>query len=427
MRLAEARHDQDPRGHFIPVHKGDIARALAAEAKLAAGGEAENWRDFCRLLAAIFHYDYFADLERLKEAYYYFNPHHIGGPPNEAAWEAAYQDLVETLGRVLADASFVAVPREEIERSYRTHALLPVDVYTPVEDYADIRFFRRGKHVEEVESSTLLGFRREKRTIQVYDDVVLIAAAKPLDPGVRRGQRKRFGRGAFRDGRVIIKYFRDIASADLKTLLPNVRAVMSIRDKWFLGLPAIVGGIPLLLKLVPVIAVLAVLAGIKLSAAGAVEEGLLKQSIVVMGGLLALGGFIGHQWLKYQRQSLRYQLDLADNLYFRNLNNNAGLFDAVIGAAEEQECKEALLAYFFLLGEPMSRVSLDARIEAWLRQRFACDVDFKIDDGIARLATLGLLTRAGETLSVPPLADALDRLAHHWDGVRRGRARTVLQ
>ena len=67
-----------------------------------------------------------------------------------------------------------------------------------------------------------------------------------------------------------------------------------------------------------------------------------------MSGLVALGGFVMRQWLKYQRQSLKYQQELTDNIYFRNLNNNAGMFDYIIGAAEEQECKEAFLAYYFL-------------------------------------------------------------------------------
>ena len=425
MSVAEASHDRDPRRHFIPVHKSDIVRGLAAEAKLVAAGEGEKWRDFCRLLAAIFHYDYFADLERLKEAYYYFNPHHGGEPPTEASWAAAYQGLIATLRRVLSDANLVEVTKEEIEAAHRAHALLAVEVATPVEDYADIRFFRRGKHMDEVESAGW--FRKTKRAIEVYDDVVLIAAAKQLDQLVTKAQQRRLRHGGFHDGRVIIKYFRDIASADLRTLLPHVRPIMSARDKWFLGLPALLGGIPLLLKLVPVLAVLALLAGIRLGGAGPVEAGGLKQSLIVLGGLLALGGFIGHQWLKYKHQSLRYQLDLADNLYFRNLNNNAGLFDAVIGAAEEQECKEAFLAYFFLLGEPASRAGLDARIAAWLARHFACELDLKIDDGIARLATLGLLTRAGETFSVPPLAEALDRLGHHWDGVRRDGTRAQVQ
>ena len=56
--------------------------------------------------------------------------------------------------------------------------------------------------------------------------------------------------------------------------------------------------------------------------------------------------------MKYQRQSLKYQMELTDNIYYRNINNNAGMFDYLIGAAEEQECKEAFLAYHFLRAAP---------------------------------------------------------------------------
>ena len=41
-------------------------------------------------------------------------------------------------------------------------------------------------------------------------------------------------------------------------------------------------------------------------------------------------------------------MELTDNIYHRNINNNSGIFDYLIGAAEEQECKEAFLAYHFL-------------------------------------------------------------------------------
>ena len=40
---------------------------------------------------------------------------------------------------------------------------------------------------------------------------------------------------------------------------------------------------------------------------------------------------------------------LSDNLYFKNLDNNAGVFYHLIDAAEEEEFKEAVLAYYFLL------------------------------------------------------------------------------
>ena len=64
-------------------------------------------------------------------------------------------------------------------------------------------------------------------------------------------------------------------------------------------------------------------------------------------GIVALGGFAVRQWLKYQHQTLKYHMELAENMYFRNIYNNAGIFDYLIATAEDQETKEAALAYHF--------------------------------------------------------------------------------
>ncbi len=118
---------------------------------------------------------------------------------------------------------------------------------------------------------------------------------------------------------------------------------------------------------------------------------------------MALGSFVAHQWLKYQRKALRYQVAIKDSLYFRNVNNNAGVFDALVGAAEEQDFKEALLAYAFLRAAPDEEGALDARVEEWLLRTFKVDVDFEVDDGLAKLERYGLLKREGARLSVVPL------------------------
>jgi hypothetical protein len=190
---------------------------------------------------------------------------------------------------------------------------------------------------------------------------------------------------------------------------------MGQRDKWMIGVPALFAGIPLLLKLGPTLAVLAILIGLRLGANDEVAGDRLEQALIVTSGFLALGGFVMHQWVKYQHQALRYQLEINGNLYFRNVSNNAGMFDAVIGAAEEQEFKEAVLAYFFLLGEPAGRDELDRKIEDWLATRFGIRVDFELDDGLAKLERLGLVAETGGRLSVTPIAESLRRLDRKWD------------
>jgi len=123
------------------------------------------------------------------------------------------------------------------------------------------------------------------------------------------------------------------------------------------------------------------------------------------------------QRLKYERLSLKYQKQVSDHVYFRNISNNSGIFDYIVGAAEEQECKEAMLAYYFLLvaSNPPDQETLDRRIEEWLSTTFGVDIDFEVDDALAKIERLGLLKREGEGLSVPPLDDALVVLDRIWD------------
>jgi Protein of unknown function (DUF3754) len=214
---------------------------------------------------------------------------------------------------------------------------------------------------------------------------------------------------------VLLKYFRDIASTDLNALFPDVRVVMNLRDRLMLGVPALIGGIPILLKLASTVTVLFLVAGFYLGFSSAVRDDQMASALAAVGGLVALGGFIAGQWVRFQRQSLMHHKALSDNVYYRNINNNAGIFDYIIGEAEEQECKEAFLAYYFLLapgGEP-TEDALDRRIEAWLKQTFGAD--FECDDALSKLDRLGLLKRDGGRLAVPPLDEALVLLDRIWD------------
>jgi len=403
----------EPRERFIPVRKGEIVAALLAEPKLAEPGAGSEFRQFCKLVGAIFHYQHSEELERLKDAYHHFNPHHAGKA--DAASETAYADLLATLRRVLTRANFIEVTAGEMAKAAREQALFEVEVRAVTDDHRDVFFFRRGRHRERVERREWMGLKVRPLDIDVYDDVVMVATLRPEEATAEKRPGRFRPRRRHRPGSMLIKCFRDIPSADLNTLLPDAKVIMGQRDKWMIGVPALFGGIPLLLKLGPTLAVLAILLGLRLGTGGEVAGDRLQQALIVTSGLLALGGFLTHQWVKYQRQALRYQLEINGSLYFRNVSNNAGMFDAIIGAAEEQEFKEAVLVYFFLLGEPASRPELDRKIEAWLATGFGISVDFELDDGLAKLERLGILQDTGGRLSVPPLPDALRRLDRIWD------------
>ena len=412
---ASAAADRD---NFIPVRKADILDALTEHGALASAQEQEAFRQVGRLLAAIYHYDYFDRLEKLRSAYYYLNPDlDPHARCDQAALDRAYRDLLEQLTAVLKGANFVEMSHAEIEAAHRERVVGRVDVEAPLDDFREVRFFKRGHHKDVFETAQWFGLRKHKTEAMVHDDVVLFVAMKPAAELPARRLRRRHIQRRIRPGSVLIKYFRNIADWDLHALYPDVRVVMSTFDKLFLSVPALAGAIPILINLASTVTVLFVVIGFYLGVSAAVEDNEMKTAFAAMTGLFALVGFVLRQWLRYQRQSLKYQKELTDNIYFRNVNNNAGIFDYIIGAAEEQECKEAFLAYYFLrtAASPPTQAELDARIEKWLAQTFSVDVDFEVDDALAKLDRLGLLKRDGERLTVPPPSEALAKLDSVWD------------
>ena len=404
------------RDRFIPVRKTDILDALIEHGRLRDGA-ADNFRLLARLLGAIYHYEYFDRLETLRNDYFYFNPdlpHDIAVDP--AVLARAHDEMVETLASVLQKADFVEVARDDVARSHKEHPVLRVAIEIPAGDYREVRFFRRGHHRTTVETSQWFGLRKRAVAIDVYDHLVLMVVVKPQISITSKRLRHRLAKSRLRPGTILIKYFRDIARSDLNMLFPDVRVVLSLFDKLSLGLPGIAGGIPVLLKLLPAVSVLSVVIAAYLGISGTVREDDAKQALAAVSAVVALGGYLMHQWLKFQRQSLKYQKEVSDNIYFRNINNNAGALDYLVGSAEEQECKEAFLAYYFLgtAQAPLTQEALEREVEAWLEKTLRVEADFEVTEALAKLERLALLRRDGGKLAVPPIGDALKVLDRRW-------------
>ncbi len=406
------------RDKFIPVRKEDLLAALVKQGAFEDTAECELFRRLARTLRTICHYEYSETLDRLRDDYYYFSPEVAAlATTDRAKSDCAYDDLVRSLDKVLKDANFKELPHEDVTDAHRKRAVLRVEVKAEHDDFREVRFYRRGRHVEQFEVSEWFGWRRRKVESEVFDDVVLLVAMKTQAEIGSRRELRVLKRRKIVPGSVLLKYFRNIACGDLYALFPNARVVMSSRDKAFLGVPAIAGGIPILLKLYATISVLFLVAGIYLGGSRSVADTDMKTALAALMGIVALGGFAMRQWLKYQHQSLKYHMELAENIYYRNINNNAGIFDYVIGTAEDQESKEALLAYHFLRTAPAApnAAELAQRIEAWLSANFGINLDFEIASALATLDRFGLLRREGERLFVSPLEEAIAQLHRVWN------------
>ena len=227
--LAESqRHDQ-----FIPVRKEDLLSALIKQGDLGDPVERELFWRFARTLRTICHYEYSETLDRLRDDYYYFSPEIAGHAAiDRVKSDCAYDDLIRSLDKVLKGANFEELPHEDIADAHRKRTV-PVEVKAEHDDFREVRFYKRGRHVEQYEIRELFGLRRREVEIEVFDDVVLVVAMKTQAEIGSRRELRILKRRKIIPGSVLLKYFRNIAYGDLYALFPNARVVMSNFDKAF--------------------------------------------------------------------------------------------------------------------------------------------------------------------------------------------------
>ena len=141
---------------FIPVRKEELLDALVKQGAFVDTAECELFWRFARTLRTICHYEYSETLDRLRDDYYYFSPEVAGLPSTDRAKsDCAYDDLIRSLDSVLKDANFKELPHEDVTDAHRRRTV-PVEVKAEHDDFREVRFYRRGRHVEQIEVSRMV-------------------------------------------------------------------------------------------------------------------------------------------------------------------------------------------------------------------------------------------------------------------------------
>ncbi len=410
------------RDGFIAVRKAELADAIATA---GPPGEAQAMGDVLKLLGALLHHEAHAKLEALKAQYDPLDP---DAPPSRRDVSiGALETFERGLGEALARANFTEIDPDSVQTRATTKQITGLSIKPSSAGIRRVRFFARGMHNEMLTLKRWFGLRREQIEVQTMNDVVVLVGFKAEDEADVRADRRalrRMRRGV-RQGAALVKHFRNVAGPELVTLHPGAKPSMRPRDQAMLAGPAVVAGVPVLLNLWPALTVIFAVLAAYFGAQGVIEESELKRALAAVSGLVAVGAFVMRQRLKYEAQTLRYQKQLADTVYFRNLANNAGVLDLLVGAGEEQDAKEAFLAYAVLRREarPLVKAEIDNFCEAFLRERFGLEIDFEIQDALGKLERLGLVALESESYTAITPAEALVKLDAAWDGLFNFSAR----
>ena len=401
---------------FIPFSKSDIVNMCLKEAQLSETDK-NAFRDFCKILEALFHYEFHTRLEKLKVCYSPFNPdadtHAVSGY-SEFEIKDFRKQLVTEMTAVLKAANFERITGEDLKQVLSEESLFQIRLEVDFNDFEDVIFFRRGASIKEETLVKFFGLRKKKFKFTNYDRVAIYLTFK--DKAYFESQKSK--NLNFEPGSTIIKLFRNVPKADLEMLFPNGKVRMKTIDKIVIGVPAAVSGITVLVtklgaSLLLIGSVLSFWLGLTNE-----EVQIKQQHLIALGvGIGTLGGFLFRQVNKYKNRKIKFMKTLSDNLYFKNLDNNMGVFYHLIDAAEEEEVKETVLAYYFLMtaNEKLTKKDLDQSIERWLAEKWNCHIDFEIGDAVDKLERLGLIRTDAGHLRCLPLNDAKRQLDSIWD------------
>jgi hypothetical protein len=411
-------HKSLHKDRFIPLRKSDLVQACI-DHKGLAGGDVDAFSKLCKLIISTLHFDYHQSLETLKDSYAPFDANADTLPIKQfdkATLQAQQNIFSAAFSDVLNAANFEKVTEQDLQDALQEESLFKVRLAVEFDDFAEVVFYRRGEYQKTETVSSFWGLKKQEVTFTNYDKVAVYIKFKDADYFT---QNKR-NTSQFEPDSTIIKLFQNVPKADLEMLFPNSEVRMRPIDKVIIGGSAVVGGAIMLITKLG--ASLLLVAGILAYWFGLSNEEVTistKELLALGAGAGVLGGFIFKEWSKFKNRKLKFMKALADNLYFKNLDNNAGVFHHLVDAAEEEECKEAILAYYFLLisEQPKTPEQLDLQIEQWFSDTFNFDIDFEIEDALAKLTRFGIVSFDNSYYRAVPLSDAHKKMDLQWDSL----------
>jgi hypothetical protein len=396
------------RNYFIPFTREQITKMLLDKGKLD-NDQFDKFEQFCLLLNSIYHFEFHRDLEELKSTYRNFNPDvEITAKEEENFnFEKIEDKFNSALIRTLTEGNFEKVSNENLHAAMEEEGIFPVSCVIDFDVFEYYEIYFQGTRTSKEEIKTWIPFKSKEIEFKLYDRIVFFYKVKNQEFFESNPKKTKPGI----PGKIYIKFFRNIPESDLEMMFPNPKPEMKFIHKMQIFLPLLAGFGVLIQKTI---------IGPKFYNTGTnpLEEGLSFGNYGLIALLIVLGGYVLRTFLGYKNVVQSFLGEIAQSLYFKDKGNNQGVFSMLIDSAEEQECKEALMAYYFLLTtkKKMNQDQLDDNIEEWLDQDYDTKIDFEIDDALSKLKKLGLMNQDKDgLLTVVSIDKALEKLDYIWD------------
>jgi len=395
----------DDREHYIPLRSSDMLQLLLNDSTMSGKSEDRALLErFQKLTGAIFHFEYFEHLEKLKELYGPFDPDRetVVLNPTPADRRAVMMvEFFEGIGHLLGKANYTRLDEEAVKKALEGASDWGINMDVDLEIFERYEIWVRGDLVEKKAKRHWLFFWTTVDTpVDLYKRFILVCKLR---------KHPRLSRYADTE-KVYIKVVKDIPKLDLEMMIPGGRILMPTFQKILLFVPMILGGAYILFSVA-----MALLSQVDKISSG----GLVGALTLLLGPLAVLAGFALKQYTAFNTTKQKYTLMLSEHQYFQTLDNNLGVLTRLLDEAEEQEVREVVLGYFFLWKyagpEGWTEKVLDDTIEKYVEEKTKLKVDFEIGDSLEKLVKYNLARKVGDRYVAEPIEKALESLDSRWD------------
>jgi hypothetical protein len=385
----------DNRERALPIRQGDLTRLLLAQPGLTEI-DRSRLEAFGKILGAVFHSEFYEKLRELKELYAPLDPDsdYVSlGRHSRALSDDSDEVFLEPFATALERANYRELDIDVIKEAVSAPNETGITYVPDFSLFEHLSVWVRGyTQIARVRRTVLTRFRSETVHLAAYQRLIV---ALKFKPGIDLGP-------LVRSDVLYLRMFKDVPHVDMEMHLPEqgTRPIMRWIDKAQFFSPLVIGIPTAVLKL----AMAAIFSPMLL---GGVAVGLIAAPV--------------NSLFSHQRAKQRHLMGMIHRLYYLTLANNASVLTRLIDSAEDEEYKEAMLAYFFLWqasGEvpPLTVPVLDDRIEAFLEQSTHVSINFEVADALKKLFRLGLVHRDAEGgLHALPIDEALRTLDRVWD------------
>ncbi len=413
--------------NFIPVSRRELIKTIITQSGEGRSNKLhpkldqptiKQLRTLIEVLQTIYHARYHRYYLSLKTAYRPFNPDK--DVVTKRSWtsdekQCLQKKLFSEMSALLQKANYEELDEDQINQALNNEMTRGLSIGVELDDYQQVLIYARGRGLIKTQQRYWQSLFLKKREVEIpiyrrLNMMFRFRGVKELEVLLKNKRmnhlnlwlylrrHQRLMQDTNSDDYIFLRQFRDIPCSDLEMLFPNSTLRFTLLDKIKLtatGGAGTVGGIMALLS--------------KLTLA--------IKPLTLIIALLGFGSVLGRQVKNILYQQNHYKMVLSRSLYTHSLDINVGVISTLLDQAQDEDIKEAILAYFILLqtgGKFLSSFEIKLRVEEFLQTHYRVAFNFEVSDALTKLRKDGLVMQDGKNYKAIKTDAACDNLEKHW-------------